>query len=62
MKTIEKTFDAVKYMRQQREQLSDKLSTMTKLEIVDYFKQKKLVSQIKPCAWDGVGKKISPYW
>ena len=50
MKTIEKTFDAVKYMRQQREQLSDKLSTMTKLEIVDYFKQKKLASQIKPCA------------
>ena len=50
MKTIEKQFDAVNYMRQQREKLSDKLSKMTKAEIVEYFKKKKSESQIKPCA------------
>jgi hypothetical protein len=37
-------------MRQQREKLSDKLSKMTKTEIVEYFRMKKLTSQIKPCA------------
>lgn len=50
MKTTEKKFNAVKYMRQQREKLSDKLSKMTKTEIVEYFKKKKLDSQVKPCA------------
>ncbi len=50
MKTTEKQFDAVKYMRQQREKSSDKLSKMTKTEIVEYFRKKKLESQIKPCA------------
>ena len=50
MKTTEKQFDAVKYMRQQREKLSDKLSQMSKTEIVEYFRMKKLESQIKPCA------------
>lgn len=48
MKTTEKQFDAVKYMRQQREKLSDKLSQMTKTEIVEYFRKKKLESKIKP--------------
>jgi hypothetical protein len=42
MKTTEKQFDAVK--------LSDKLSKMTKAEIVEYFKKKKLASQINPSA------------
>ena len=46
----EKQFDAVKYMRQQREKLSEKLSKMTKTEIVEYFRKKKLESLIKPCA------------
>jgi hypothetical protein len=50
MKTTEKQFDAVKFMRQQREKLSDKLSKMTKAEIVEYFRTKKLTSQIKPRA------------
>ena len=51
MKTItEKKFDAVKYMRQQREKLSEKLSKMTTSEIVEYFRKKKSESQIKPCA------------
>ena len=48
--TTEKQFDAVKYMRQQREKLSEKLSKMTKQEIVEYFKKRKLETQTKPCA------------
>ncbi len=49
MKT-EKNFDAVKYMRQQRENLSSKLVEMSKAEIIEYFQNKKLISKIKPCA------------
>jgi hypothetical protein len=50
MKTIEKTFDAVKFMRQQRDKLSEKLSKMTKEEILDYFRKRKSQSTIKPSA------------
>jgi c-di-AMP phosphodiesterase-like protein len=50
MKTTEKTFDAVKYMRQQRDKLSEKLSKMTKEEILEYFKKRKTQTTIKPCA------------
>ncbi len=50
MKTTEKQFDAVNFMRQQRNMLSDKLSKMSKAEIVAYFKKRKLDSTIKPCA------------
>lgn len=50
MKTTEKTFDAVKFMRQQRETLSEKLSKMTKEEILEYFKKRKSQTNIKPCA------------
>ena len=51
MKTlIDKQFDAVRFMRQQREKISEKLSKMTKSEIVEYFKKRKLDSQIKPGA------------
>jgi hypothetical protein len=50
MKTIEKNFDAVKYMRQQREKLSEKLSKMSKKEVLDYFKKQKIQSTIKPSA------------
>ncbi len=46
----EKQFDAVKFMRQQREKLSEKLAKMTKSEIVDYFNKRKLETQTKPCA------------
>ena len=45
-----KNFDAVKFMRQQREKLSDNLAKMTKAEIVAYFKKRKLQSSTKPCA------------
>ena len=48
MKTIEKQFDAVKYMRQQRDKLSEKLSRMTKAEIVEYFNRRKSETTIKP--------------
>jgi hypothetical protein len=50
MKTTEKTFDAVKFMRQQRDKLSEKLSKMTKEEILEYFKKRKAQTTIKPCA------------
>ena len=50
MKTIEKQFDAVKFMRQQRDKMSEKLSKMTKAEIVEYFKRRKAEMNIKPCA------------
>lgn len=48
--TIEKQFDAVKFMRQQREKLSDKLAKMSKAEIVEYFKKRKNETAVKPCA------------
>jgi len=48
--TIKKTFDAVKFMREQRQRLSEKLSLMTKEEIIEYFKKKKMENTIKPCA------------
>jgi hypothetical protein len=46
--TPKKTFDAVKFMREQRDKLSETLSKMTKEEIVDYFKKRKLEDSIKP--------------
>ena len=50
MKKIEKQFDAVKFMRQQRDKLSDKLSRMTKTEIIEYFSRRKGETAIKPSA------------
>lgn len=48
MKTTEKTFDAVKFMRQQRDILSEKLSKMTREEILEYFNNRKVRSTVKP--------------
>jgi hypothetical protein len=48
--TVNKTFDAVKFMRQQRERQSEKLSKMKKEEIIEYFRWKKLENSIKPSA------------
>lgn len=49
MKTInEKKFDAVKYMREQRQKLSEQLCKMTKEEVVEYFRRKKLQNTVKP--------------
>lgn len=50
MKTIEKTFDAVKFMRQRRDKLSEKLAKMTKEEILEYYKKRKVQMTIKPSA------------
>jgi hypothetical protein len=50
MKTTEKQFDAVNFMRQQRDKLSEVLSKMTKEEILEYFKNRKTDTTIKPCA------------
>jgi hypothetical protein len=50
MKTNEKQFDAVAFMRQQRDLLSEKLSEMTKSEVVNYFKQRQKYLTVKPCA------------
>jgi hypothetical protein len=48
--TIKKTFDAVKFMREQRQRWSEKLSKMTKEEIIEYIRKKKLENSVKPCA------------
>ncbi len=50
MKTTKKSFDAVKFMRQQRDELSEKLSKMNKEEILEYFKKRKAQTSTKPCA------------
>ena len=50
MKTVEKEFDAVNFMRQQRNRLSEKLTKMTKDEILEYFRKRKMDTNIKPSA------------
>lgn len=55
MKTINKEFDAVKFMRQQRDGLSEKLAKMTKEEIIAYFKQVKTKTTIKHYRQHGFG-------
>ncbi len=48
MKTTEKTFDAVDFMRTQREKLSKRLTGMTKQEILDYFRRRQAQTDIRP--------------
>lgn len=48
--TIEKQFDAVKFMREQRDKLSRKLSKMTKEEVIEYFTKRKAETSTKPSA------------
>jgi nuclear transport factor 2 (NTF2) superfamily protein len=48
MKTIE-NFNAVQYMREQRDRLSQKLWAMEPNEIVEYFKQKTVFTPQKSC-------------
>jgi hypothetical protein len=50
MKTTEKQFDAVNFMRQQRDKLSLKLSKMSKSEILEYFKNIKTETSVRPCS------------
>jgi len=37
-------------MREQRKRLSEKLSKMTKEEIIEYFRKKNIENSVKPCA------------
>jgi hypothetical protein len=53
--TTEKTFDAVKFMRAQREKLSEKLAKMSKEEIIEYFRKKKLENSVKPSVYPKAG-------
>ncbi|MBX3043619.1 MAG: hypothetical protein KIT33_03100 [Candidatus Kapabacteria bacterium] len=46
MKAIDKKFDAVKYMREQRDRLSQKLVNLPKEDILEYFRQKQF--SVKP--------------
>lgn len=48
--TTDKKFDAVKYMRQERKKISEKLSKMMKEEIIEYFRKKKFENTVKPSA------------
>ncbi len=50
MKTIKKSFDAVQFMREQRDIRSEELSQMTAEEILEFFKNRKNDSSTKPCA------------
>ena len=49
-KETEKQFDAVQFMREQRDKLSEMLSKMSKSEIIEYFRRRKMEIEIKPCA------------
>ncbi len=48
MKTDKKNYDAVKFMRQQRDALSKKLIKMNKKEILDYFSKSNKDKAVKP--------------
>jgi hypothetical protein len=50
MKTLEKKFDAVQFMRQQRDRLNEILLPMSKEEIVAYFKQREKINTVRPSA------------
>lgn len=45
-----KDFDAVKFMREQRDKLSAELNKMSKEEIIAYFKKIRSQSRVKPSA------------
>ena len=45
-----KQFDAVQFMRDQRKLLGDKLSQMSKEEIVEYFRKKRVAQGVRPSA------------
>ena len=48
--TTDKKFDAVKYMREQRKRVTEKLSKMTRQEIVEYFKKRRTETTTNPCS------------
>jgi hypothetical protein len=44
------SIDAVKFMREQRDKLSQKLSKMTKEEVLRYFEKRREENSVKPCS------------
>ena len=50
MKKSEKTFDAVKFMREQRDKFSAMFSQMTKEEIIDYLQKTQIETNVRPSA------------
>ena len=49
-KSTKKTFDAVKYMRQERDRISKDIMSLSPEEIVKYFEQKDGKAKKKPSA------------
>lgn len=47
LKNKPKAFDAVGFMREQRKIISEKLSNMTRDEIVDYFKKQEESAKVR---------------
>ncbi len=47
-KNTENDFNAVEFMRRQRDKLSEKLSKMSKEEIIDYFREKRTEIDYSP--------------
>lgn len=45
-KIIKKDFDAVKYMRQERDRISKEISEMTHAQIKEYFAKRRSTSRI----------------
>ena len=50
MKETKKQFDAVKFMRDQRDKISERLAKMSPDEILEYYKRRRKELTIKPCA------------
>jgi homoserine kinase len=48
MNDSKETFNAVLFMRQQRNRISEMLSKMTKDEIVEYYRKKAIETTVKP--------------
>lgn len=42
MKTVDKSFDAVKFMRQERERISKELVNLSNEEILEHYRKKRL--------------------
>ncbi len=47
---VENQFNAIKYQREQRDILTDKLLKMSKSEIIDYFQSQRIQNNLKPCS------------
>ena len=49
-KKNKKDFDAVKFMRQVRDKISNEIAGLTKEQLLDYFKKSRPKERIVPCA------------